>query len=395
MPNTPTRVIIASRIFAPEPAAASYMLEAIAREFARRGSAVEVLTTRAPRRYRPKDPSGVRVRRFPVLRDAAGYVRGYLQYMSFDIPLLLRLLCRRRADVYIVEPPPTTGAAVRIATALLRRPYVYDAADLWSDAASQATSSTLVLRALRTVERFALRGAAGAFAISPGLVSRMREIGIHTPATPVGFGVDTTAFAFRAVAAADSPYFVYAGSYSEWHGAEIFIDAFARFTELMPGYRLLFYGNGSQRESLERRIAELGISGVEFHAPVGGEELSHVLSGAVASLASLKPRQGYDYAFTTKVYASLASGCPVIFSGEGPTVDFIEEHAVARPVGAAVGYDAPATAELMLGAARAPLPAAERRQLSTWAADAFSLSRVAERVVDCVVAATERSRATS
>src|SRR3546814_10831501 len=36
------------------------------------------------------------VRRARVLRDAAGYVRGYLQYMSFDIPLAVRLLLARR-----------------------------------------------------------------------------------------------------------------------------------------------------------------------------------------------------------------------------------------------------------------------------------------------------------
>ncbi|WP_336660605.1 glycosyltransferase [Leucobacter sp. USHLN153] len=387
------RVTIASRIFAPEPAAASFMLEAIAREFARRGADVEVLTTRVPREHTVRDAPGVRVRRFPVLRDAAGYVRGYVQYLSFDVPLLFRLLFGRRADLYIVEPPPTTGAVVRLATTLLRRPYVYDAADLWSDAASQATSSRFVLRALREVERFAMRGAAAAFAISPGLVARMREIGINTPATPVGFGVDTVAFAYRGPRARDErPYFVYAGSYSEWHGADIFIDAFARFSEQRPGFRLLFYGNGSQREALDQRIAELGVEGVEFHPPVGGEELSHVLSGAVASLASLKPRQGYDYAFTTKVYSSLASGCPVVFAGEGPTVGFIEQHAGERPVGAATGYDAAAAAELMLAAARAPLGEGKRAELSTWASDAFSLARVAEHVADCAEAALDDSR---
>lgn len=405
MSRPPLRVTIASRIFAPEPAAASFMLEAIAREFARRGASVEVLTTRPPgsrggfagpgtagrRAKRPdaagRDFVGVRVRRFPVLRDAAGYVRGYVQYMSFDVPLFFRLLFSRRADLYIVEPPPTTGAVMRIAAAILRRPYVYDAADLWSDAASQATSSRLVLRVLRAIERFAMRGASAAFAISPGLIARMREIGIETPATPVGFGVDTEAFEYRgARAAAVAPYFVYAGSYSEWHGADIFIDAFARFSEQHPGYQLLFYGNGSQREALERRIAELGITGVEFFAPVGGEELSHVLSGAVASLASLKPRQGYDYAFTTKVYASLASGCPVVFAGEGPTVDFIERHRAQHPVGSAVGYDVEAAAQSLVDAARDPLNDAERQQLSDWASETFSIARVAEQVADCAEA---------
>ena len=157
------RIIIASRIFSPEPAAASFMLEAIARRFAAAGHTVVVLTTTPPRGTPPVDIPGVIVHRFPVLRDRSGYVRGYLPYLSFDIPLLFRLLFRRRADLYFVEPPPTTGAVVRTVTGLLHRPYFYDAADIWSDAASMATSSALILWLLRRVENFAIGGARRAF----------------------------------------------------------------------------------------------------------------------------------------------------------------------------------------------------------------------------------------
>ena len=76
----------------------------------------------------------------PVLRDEAGYVRGYAQYMSFDLPLALRLLAGRRPDLVVAEPPPTTGAVVRVIAALRGVPYAYYAADVWSDA-SQATGA--------------------------------------------------------------------------------------------------------------------------------------------------------------------------------------------------------------------------------------------------------------
>ena len=35
------------------------------------------------------DPDGIRVRRAPVLRDKQQYVRGYLSYLSFDVPLFV------------------------------------------------------------------------------------------------------------------------------------------------------------------------------------------------------------------------------------------------------------------------------------------------------------------
>src|SRR5690606_39527813 len=73
----------------------------------------------------PARPGRVRVRRARVLRDSSGYVRGYLPYLSFDVPAALRLLTVRRPDVVVVEPPPTTGVVVRLVCALRRVPYVY------------------------------------------------------------------------------------------------------------------------------------------------------------------------------------------------------------------------------------------------------------------------------
>lgn len=369
------RVIIVSRIFWPEPSAASFMLEAIAREFRDQGHEVVVLTTD----YRANSAtiSGITIKRAPVLRDNSGYVRGYLQYLSFDVPLAFRLLFGRRADVYFVEPPPTTGAVVRVILSLLGRPYFYDAADVWSDAAKMTTSSTAVLGILRWVELFAMKGAAHVFTISTGVLERMRELGVESPTTVVGFGVDGNVFRYQSPSPASSPFFVYAGSYSEWHGADIFLHAYAEFVRDHPDYRLVIVGNGSERDLLERTCAALELNSVEFWDPIGGEELNAVFADATASLASLKPGQGYDYAFTTKVYSSIASGCPVVFAGVGPTVAFIENASSTHPIGSACPYEAAAVAVALDAAATAAPSAQERRALSEWARESFALSKIA------------------
>lgn len=377
------RIVVVSRIFAPEPSAASYMLEAIARRFRDAGHDVTVLTTRPPASSVPRDLPGIRVRRASVLRDSTGYVRGYLPYLSFDVPLFFRLLFTRRADLYVVEPPPTTGAVVRVALALLRRPYFYDAADVWSDAARMATSSSLVLGVLRWVELFAIRGARRAFTISAGVADRLRELGVATPTTVIGFGVDSEVFRYVPPSEpAPVPYFVYAGTYSEWHGAGILVDAFARFSREHPGHRLLFIGNGTDRAELDSRIARAGLGSVEFRDPVDGATLNAVFADATASLASLEPGQGYDYAFTTKVYSSLAAGCPVVFTGVGPTVGFLEEASALHPVGAATHYDVEAVAAALAAAVDAPPTPAQRAEMSQWARGTFSLSAIAGVVVD-------------
>jgi glycosyltransferase involved in cell wall biosynthesis len=378
------RVVIVTRIFSPEASAASFVLEAVATGFRDAGHDVTVLTTKPPAHLKPSDPTGISVRRSPVIRDSSGYVRGYLPYLSFDIPVFFRLLFTPTADVYLVEPPPTTGAVTRVATWLLRRPYVYEVADIWADAAKMATSSKVVLALLRWVEKFAIGGADHAFAVSRGVADRLSELGISTPTTVTGFGVDAESFRFRPAEADQAPYFVYAGSFSEWHGAGIFVGAFAKFWRDHPQYRLLYVGQGSERTTLERMGEQHGLP-IEFWDPIPGIELNSILAGATASLASLKPGQGYDYAFTTKVYSSFAAGCPVIFAGVGPTAEFVTRANQDFGAGEAVRYEVDEVAAAMERFARAPLPSSKRQSLSDWTRAEHSLTSTAKAIVETSV----------
>lgn len=385
------RVTIVSRIYRPEPSAASFFLGAVVDALVDRGDDVEVLTARPPAAFSARRPRE-RVRGWPVIRDRNGYVRGYLPYLSFDLPLALRLFFARRPDVVLVEPPPTTGAVVRLVCTLRRIPYVYDAADIWSDAADMATGSRAVVSVLRSIERFALRGAFRIVTISQGVVDRARELGARAPITVSGFGADTSAF--TATCTRTDPVFVYAGSYSAWHGADILVTAFSQFLTTHPGYTLEFIGNGTERDELVRIARHLGLSdSVRFVDPVEPAELTPMLARATASFATLKPGTGYTYAFASKTYSSLAAGCPVIFAGPGPTAAFIESAASHLRAGAAVAYEPEAVAAAMRAFADAPLSPAERTALGAWVAEEHSMSAVAGRVVDAIDAVLgERAR---
>jgi hypothetical protein len=84
-------VRLATRLFSPEVGAAAFRLRVLADSFAELGYPVDVVTTAPPGSY-PRDDGKLRVSRWPALRDESGNIRGYLQYLSFDIPLLGRLL---------------------------------------------------------------------------------------------------------------------------------------------------------------------------------------------------------------------------------------------------------------------------------------------------------------
>jgi len=374
------RALIASRIFAPEPAAASLWLSVLAQELAGAGYDVEVLTTTAPGSAPPNDPAGVHVVRWPAVRNADGYIRGYLGYLSFDIPLVFRLLLRPRPDVVICEPPPTTGVAVRVACALRRIPYLYGAADLWSEAVREVGVPSVVQRVLARVERWALAGATQVLTVNPELVGRIRHLGVRRPITLIGYGADTTIFRPDGpTAVSGRPYLVYAGTASEVHGARIFTRAMPRVLEEVPDALVVFIGQGTERSAMEEDARALPTGSVEFHARLDPSATAAWLRGARAALASVRPGP-YGFAIATKLYAATGCGTPVVNVGPGPGRDLVRDN----HLGWDVDYDVGRVAEAMVAALRTERNPEDVERLSTWTGDHASLQAAARRAVACV-----------
>src|SRR5690606_2545144 len=63
-----------------------------------------------------------------------------------------------------------------------------------------------------------------------------------------------------------------------------------------------------------------------FSGVVDAAELAPWIRGATATLASVRPGRGYDFAFATKALASLACGTPVIYAGVGPLGQLISQN---------------------------------------------------------------------
>lgn len=397
-------VTLATRTFTPEPTAAALRLGALARALAAGGDTVRVLTSRlAPSVARDAretgesqalaDASGgtgegpglVEVRRAPVLRDRTGAVRGYVSYMSFDLPLLARLLVGPRPDVVVSEPPPTTGVAVRLACALRRVPYVYYCADIVSDAAALAGVPGLVVRTVAGLESFALRGARRVIAVSDGVALRARELGARDVAVvPNGVRVP------EAVATGMSdgfptcsgPVFVYAGTVAQWLAPEVFVDAFERARAQLGDARLVFVGQGSGWDGLAERA--LGVTGVDLIPAVSADEADRWMAQATATLASLRPG-GYDYAYPTKILASLAQGTPVIYAGPGQAARDVEESAL----GVACSLDVDEIAEAMVALASGAASWVGRDGARAWVREHRSVlasSRAAAAVVRSALA---------
>lgn len=386
---TGRRIAITSRIFAPEPGAASLRLAALVTALAESGAEVTVLTSTVPAAVDNPPltfPESVRVRRAPVLRDKAGYVRGYVQYLSFDIPLFFRILCGRRFDVIVAEPPPTSGLAVWLACTLRRTPYVYYAADVWSEAAAVAGAPRFVTRAVARLESFVASGASAVAAVSASVKSRMEHLAPSARVVDVGNGYDADVFTPTGAAHHERrPYLLYAGTASEVHGAMIFIDALPAVVAAVPDALVAFIGQGSEWQAMQERAELIAPGSTLFLPRMSPEDTATWIRGARGTLASVLP-DGYD-AFPTKMLASVGCGTPVVYAGPDPGRAFASDPHVGR----AVSFDAADVADAMIATLQSAQTEAGRERLAGWARAQHSLESVMMRMRQLIASTLNRA----
>lgn len=388
------RITIASRIFEPEPSAASFRLAALANALVQAGHNVTVDTVKPVVGVgAPHDDSELpyRVSRHRVLRDKSGYVRGYLQYLSYDVPLFLRLLFGKKHDLIIVEPPPTTGFFVKIAAVLRRTPYIFYAADVWSDATASTGAPVFVTRIVRWVERSVYRGAKLVLSVNPGVTKRVQEICPSAQVSTVGNGVNTEVFRRLEAPDASDRYVIYSGTASEWQGASVFIEAFSLVADEFPDATVVFLGGGSDWEFLKKCADRLVPGRVRFIATVPPHEAAKWLAGANASLASIRSDAGYSFAFPTKVAASWASGTPVIYAGVGPVRKIIAEADTSVHLGFAFDFNTTDIASALRRVFTHQMSSQERDNLTQWANSNYSLGAVSTRAVTSIETALNYS----
>ncbi|AIY01260.1 glycosyl transferase family protein [Arthrobacter sp. PAMC 25486] len=377
----PLKVVVATRLYVPEVGAAAFRLKALVDGLVEQGAEVTVLTTKLPAGSPVFKPS-YKLKRWPVLRDAGGYVRGYVQYLSFDIPAFFRLL-GTPADVVVSEPPPTTGVVVALSSLIRRRPYVYYAADIWSEALSAMDVSPIVKKVLGAVEGFVLRRAAQVIAVSEPVAEQVAKFGVPASRIAVaGNGVDTNIFTpIGERAAAAAPYFIYTGTMSEWQGADIFIKALVLVRKQFPDVDIRFFGQGTDEDHLKDTANELVPGGVHFGGVVAPAEAAQWIRGAAGALVSIKPGQGYDFAKPTKIYAAAGCGVPVVFAGQGAGAEIVEEGGL----GIAAGYDPQGVAAAMIELLSSTSSALDQQRRVDWVMENASLAAAGRKAAAVVI----------
>jgi glycosyltransferase involved in cell wall biosynthesis len=339
------KLIFLNRYFHPDHSATSQMLTDLAVALAKTHE-VAVVTSR--QRYDeplaaliPRDyVGGVRVHRVWTTCFGRGNLPGRaLDYLTFyfSAGLALWRIAARGDFVVAKTDPPLVSVVAALACALRGARLVNWLQDLFPEVAEVlgARLSGPLASCLRALRDWSLRAAEANVVPGAAMASRLEARGIRKDSIRIipnwADGaqirpIDARASPLRREWGLQERFVVaYSGNMGRAHEFDTILRAAARVqaaeagspgssAEPLKRSMFLFVGGGAQRESIERKARELGLSALAFQPYQPREKLSESLGAADVHLVSLKPELE-GLVVPSKLYGILAAGRPVVFVG--------------------------------------------------------------------------------
>jgi len=379
-------ILFLTHYFTPENNAPAARVHGMAREWARAGHRVTVLTC-APnvpagvvyegyenRLYQEEWIDGVRtVRVWTWLAANKGRVRRGLNYLSYLAaagaagPLL-----RPRADVVIATSPQFfAGWAGWPVARAHGAPFVLEVRDIWPDSivAVGALPDGRIIRTLGKLERALYDGADHIVAVGDGYRMNMIRKGIGpSKISVITNGVDVDLFEPRApdpelrarLGFSPETFVVtFAGTIGMASDLGVALDAARRLKEKgRDDIAFLLVGDGAQREELEAHARTEGLDNVVFTGLVPRNELPAYLASSDACLAHFRKQELFQMVLPNKFFEDAAMERPILLGFEGEARDMLRE------ADCGIAFEPSNDEELAAAAEQlAAAPAQERRRL--------------------------------
>lgn len=271
-----------------------------------------------------------------------GFIKRILDYQSFMVSSFLASLVLRKIDVVVGTSPQffTVCAAWAVAT-IKRKPFVFELRDIWPESvrAVGAMKESRVLDLLEKVEVFLYRRATRIISVTHSFKRTLIERGIDGEKIDViTNGVDSKRFVpmtkdAELVAELDvSGCFVagYIGTHGMAHALDTLLDAAVILQNDVnaQGIRLMFLGDGANRDALISRAEQLGLSNVVFRASVPKEQVQRYWSVLDVSIIHLRKNELFKTVIPSKMFECMGMGLPILLGVEGESAEIVQRTGV-------------------------------------------------------------------
>jgi colanic acid biosynthesis glycosyl transferase WcaI len=342
------RFLILTQYFTPEIGAPQLRLRALVRALKNFGHEVEMVTalpnypvgkiSDAYRGcfYRCEQIDGVKVHRVWLYAAIGAGLSRILNYLSFTLFSLWALgRCRRPDFVFVESPPLFLAIPGYVIAARWKAKMIFNVADLWPDSIKELglIQDGRILAFAESLEKWSYRVSYRVSAVTEGIRQSLREKGV--PETKLLFlpnGVDMELFQprppdkelSRNLDLEGKKIILYAGTLGYAQGLDTVLGA-AKIISNIEGTVIIFIGGGADKPRLADLAQREGLKNVRFLDPAPPEFVARLYSLSLAGLAVLRDLPLFKGARPSKIFPSMASGVPVLYSGAGEGAGLVEE----------------------------------------------------------------------
>jgi glycosyltransferase involved in cell wall biosynthesis len=226
--------------------------------------------------------------------------------------------------LFATSTPLTAGIPGIVASFLRRKPFVFEARDLWPELPREmgVITNPVVLGAMSILEWLSYHSSTGCIGLSPGIVQGIVRRGIAADKVEmVPNGCDLELFnpmvgdVLRPEGVGDEEFVaVFTGAHGMANGLDAVLDAAKVLKEKgRKDIRLVFIGDGKLKPELVARAEREGLVNCLFLDPVNKRQLTAYLRGADAGLMILANVPAFYYGTSpNKFFDYIAIGLPVI-----------------------------------------------------------------------------------
>jgi glycosyltransferase involved in cell wall biosynthesis len=345
------KIIYLCQHFPPETGAPQIRVYEVSKELIAKGHQVEVITAFPhhphgviPEEYKGKfymyeDLDNIPVHRTWIYPSKKGsFWKRLFSYFSFTFSSFYSIIKSKPTDVIICNSPPLfLGITGYIGAKLKRAKFVFNVADIWPESAVELgilKNKTFINMASK-LEKFLYKKSWKIATATDGIKEYMLKHGKEeSDVFVLPNGVNTEVFKplpknnelIKELDLEGKTVFTYAGTMGHAQGLEYVVRAAKIVAKKEPNVRLLFVGDGQEKEKLQELSRELNLDNIIFHETVPMERMPDIFSISDFSIVSLRNIELFKGARPSKIFPAVSTGTPVLYCGVGESAKIIEDN---------------------------------------------------------------------
>lgn len=348
------RILIHTDEYYPTAQACAYRMQVFVDTFMAMGDEVSVITSSANKANGviDRDAHKERIIYSPAIRmKKKTTLMRMLNNVTFGVSSIFSSIGIGKVDVVITtSPPPLISIPGWVIAKIKGAKLIYDVRDIWPDVALEMGSfskESFFCKVFKKITGFMYKHADIVTTVSPGKVEKIKDHVYSLPGKKsgpthtdkvwlVGNGFDESVAKSEFDQSIVDKYeldkkftCVYIGNIGLAQGLGAILDVAAKTKH--KDVQFLCFGMGAEKEMLEQRVRDEGLTNVSLCGVVEHSKVFSILSRAKLSFIPLKNSNMKD-SVPTKVYEALGIGCPVLLVAEGDSAAIVDDAGLGRHI---------------------------------------------------------------